>query len=441
MATTTKKRRPKGAGGVYQVARGKWRGFKQIVGEDGVSRRRWVTAASRAEVERRLEDIVQPDWDAVLAERAALAAAEEEAALVARRREHETLDAAVGQYLSATGRLAVKTRAQYEWVRTRHLGDLRYRHVSGITASDIRDHYHSLREHGLGDSSINAIHALLKRAFDMAKPYNGGLNPARDVTLPRRETTRASAGVTADDLARLQKVLDGDPLRASWEIALRLGLRPAERLGLRWSLIDLDAGTMTVRGQQQDVALTLYDNRRLGTVYLPFPKTARGERTLGIPADIAQMLRDYRDSTAGLIRERDEAGEFAREQERQRARIEEAIRRGDLPANSRATPYALPDDIVFLRPPGARIAGAPLDHVADRRLWQSLVRRAGLEPERLNRYAARHGTATRAFARLGAGEGSALRISESLGHGNPAFTLKTYVGDLAELTTEFGKTL
>jgi len=39
-----------------------------------------------------------------------------------------------------------------------------------------------------------------------------------------------------------------------WSVALALGLRQGEALGLRWRHIDLDTGTLTIRWQLQRLA-------------------------------------------------------------------------------------------------------------------------------------------------------------------------------------------
>ncbi|WP_460801521.1 site-specific integrase [Microbacterium sp. GXF6406] len=435
-----KKRRARGTGGAYQVARGKWRAFKELPNEDGSKSRRWVSGTSRADVEAKLELLVPVDW-------AAVRAAEDEAAAIAeqedrerRRREFETVDAAATQYIASAGKLSVKTRSQYEWLRNRHLGDLASMHASEVTVSDIQRRYQEMRDAGLSDSAVSALHALLKKSFDIAKPY-AMHNPARDVSLPKKEVRRNDQGVDDEGLVRLQEALTDDPLRASWELALRLGIRPSERLGLTWDRIDLDGGRLHIRGQQQRVALKLDDGKPLGDVYLPWPKTARGDRVIGLPDDIAELLRTYYKDTRQEVYDRDVAGEFEAQQQRQRERIDRAVRSGIVPGGAKNTPHPLPDNLVFLRPPGPRreIVGAPLDHSSDQRLWKALVKRAGL-PE-MARYGARHGVATRAFQRIGTGEGSALKVSEILGHHSPAFTLRTYVGALDSITDEFGKTL
>ncbi|MDX2393434.1 site-specific integrase [Streptomyces sp. DK15] len=64
-----------------------------------------------------------------------------------------------------------------------------------------------------------------------------------------------------------------DPLYAAFTLAVTLGLRRGEILGLRWSDIDLDRRTLTVRNQIQRVQKELYadstKNRRSRVIPLP----------------------------------------------------------------------------------------------------------------------------------------------------------------------------
>ncbi|MFJ4315811.1 tyrosine-type recombinase/integrase [Streptomyces lavendulae] len=64
-----------------------------------------------------------------------------------------------------------------------------------------------------------------------------------------------------------------DPLYAAFVLAVALGLRRGEILGLRWSDIDLDRRTLTVRNQIQRVQKELYadstKNRRTRVIPLP----------------------------------------------------------------------------------------------------------------------------------------------------------------------------
>jgi integrase len=82
---------------------------------------------------------------------------------------------------------------------------------------------------------------------------------------------------------------EGDRLEALYRVALALGLRLGEALGLKWEYVDLDAGTLRVR-----YALQRID----GTLQLKEPKTEHSRRTLSLPASLVAALRAHRDRQA-----------------------------------------------------------------------------------------------------------------------------------------------
>lgn len=76
----------------------------------------------------------------------------------------------------------------------------------------------------------------------------------------------------------------GERLEALFVVALSVGLRQGELLGLRWQDVDLDAGTLQIKHG-------LRRQRRPGaaasTLTLIEPKSDRSRRTLRLPAPVA----------------------------------------------------------------------------------------------------------------------------------------------------------
>ena len=84
-------------------------------------------------------------------------------------------------------------------------------------------------------------------------------------------------------------VAKGDRLEALYAVALALGLRQGELLGLSWRDVDFGAGTLTVRRSLQRID---------GEVRLVEPKTETSRRTLSLPPSVATALRAHRDRQA-----------------------------------------------------------------------------------------------------------------------------------------------
>ncbi|HSH79967.1 MAG TPA: site-specific integrase [Herpetosiphonaceae bacterium] len=76
-----------------------------------------------------------------------------------------------------------------------------------------------------------------------------------------------------------------DPLEALYRVALSLGLRRGEALGLRWEDLDLERRTLRVA-----VSLGVVN----GKLVLGEPKTATSRRTLELPAALVTALRVHR---------------------------------------------------------------------------------------------------------------------------------------------------
>ena len=57
--------------------------------------------------------------------------------------------------------------------------------------------------------------------------------------------------LTPDEAQRIIALVAGRRNGTRWSVALALGLRQGEALGLRWQHVDLDAGTVAIRWQLQ----------------------------------------------------------------------------------------------------------------------------------------------------------------------------------------------
>ena len=109
------------------------------------------------------------------------------------------------------------------------------------------------------------------------------MNPARNVSLPRKDTGRKRAFTLEQARSYLTATRD-TRFQALFTLALFTGLRPSEYLGLQWSDIDLRDSQLTVR-------------RRLGHTVggwdVDLPKTRR-ERTVPVPPEVKEALQTHR---------------------------------------------------------------------------------------------------------------------------------------------------
>lgn len=232
-----------------------------------------------------------------------------------------------------------------------------------------------IKRRGLSNTTVRGTHGVLKQALNKAVRYGHLLtNP---LTLLRPPPIRHKEIVPLS-LEQTQAVLAGCPdatASSRWQIALLLGLRQGEALGLRWADLDLKIGTLSVRQAlqcQTGVGLVIVD-----------VKSRAGLRTMFMPGPLIAALKEHR--TRQTVRQ--------------------------LAAGPAWTDTAL----LFTHQ-----LGQPVHPRDDSRQWKQITAAAGLPHFRL--HDARHTAATLMFA----SHIEARTVMEILGHSQIAHTLNIY---------------
>jgi integrase len=134
--------------------------------------------------------------------------------------------------------------------------------------------------------TVQQVHAVLRAVLSAAvREELIGRNVAKLVQVSTPEPEEIRPWTDTESRAFLDAIR-GHRLYALFVVALGLGLRRGELLGLRWADVDLRAG-------QLRVAQTLQRVRGAGVVYGP-PKSRRSRRSLTMPALVAQALSEHR---------------------------------------------------------------------------------------------------------------------------------------------------
>ena len=205
-------------------------------------------------------------------------------------------------------------------------------------------------------------------------------NPADAVDGPKVERFEIRPFTPEEARLFLDSIL-GDRLEALNSVALTMGLRQGEALGLRWQDVDLDLGYIRVNKQLQRID---------GRFQLVEPKTPRSRRALALPSSIA----------AGLLRHR----------QRQAAERRNTTSQWET------------SDLVFTTEQGRPIDGTVVSHDFHRKLTK-----AGLPQRRFHDL--RHSCATLLLV-----QGVSPRVvMDVLGHSQIALTMNTYSHVLPEL--------
>jgi len=129
--------------------------------------------------------------------------------------------------------------------------------LTDLSPLDVKRWHGKLLEGGRKDggplsvASVKLAHRILHRALTDAVRWNLiAVNPATGVRAPRGEPNEMTVW-TAEEAKRFLDAMADDRLIALWTAALHTGLRRGELADLRWTDVDLRAGTLTV-AQQHD---------------------------------------------------------------------------------------------------------------------------------------------------------------------------------------------
>ncbi len=160
------------------------------------------------------------------------------------------------------------------------LGDLK---VKDITGDEINDYYGELRERGLKRTSVQRHHGLLHLAFKAAvKRRIIPSNPVEQADRPK-STPYIGTYYNATELKELLDKTENDPIHIVILLAAYFGLRRSEVLGLKWSAVDFENGTVTIRHKVLQ--------HKGEVVGMNVMKTKSSYRTLPLIPQVAEAMR------------------------------------------------------------------------------------------------------------------------------------------------------
>lgn len=293
------KKNSNGEGTVYQRKDGRWEGAAFVLTTDGTFQRQRVYGKTREEVHDKLTQ---------------LKANSQRGLPVSVNR--MTVGDFMTYWLHSVARLKVRptTYVSYEsLVRNYILSKLGKKALSRLTARDIRTFLAQTAaecqccaqgkdaarrpaaqrccakgeccKRVPSDRTVRFLLVILRAALEHAvREDELPRNVARNVEISTG-TRREIEPLSVDEGRQLLAAARGDRLWAVYELAVRLGLRRGEVLGLRWSDIDLLDGVLHVRQNLQRVG---------GELLLTETKTRRSMRRIALPKECVTALRARR---------------------------------------------------------------------------------------------------------------------------------------------------
>lgn len=237
---------------------------------------------------------------------------------------------------------------------------------------------------GLSKQTVLHVHRTLSQALNHAVRLEVLVkNPARQVKPPKPDKPEIKI-LSKQEIAALLAAAKGTGLYVPVVVAVTTGIRRGELLGLRWSDVDLKAGTLTVNQAMQ---------RTRGELEFKQPKTKTSRRTITLPAVTVEAL-----------------------QANHKAQLEDRIKLG-LGRDPRG--------LVF-----TRCDGLPLDPDSLSKAFERLVIKAKVTPITL------HGLRHTHISQLLMDGIHVKVVSERAGHANVNITLNTYAAYIPNMQAD-----
>ncbi|GAA4224226.1 integrase [Streptosporangium album] len=292
-------RKPNGASSIYLGKDGKWHGRVTMgVKDDGTPDRRHVKRKNESEVIKAVRELER--------ERDSGAVRKTGRWTVAKWLTHWIETIAVPPAIRETSHSGYRVD-----VHTHLIPGIGAHRLDKLTPEHLEKLYANMQRAGKSAGTAHHVHRTVRTALNVAV-RRGYLirNPATLAKAP----TLSEEEVEPYDIAEIQRLLKAASTlprnSARWAVALALGLRQGEVLGMRWVDVDLDRGTLRVRRGRQRPKYAHgcgeICGRKAG--YCPErkqtnPDTAdtksrAGRRTIGLPGQLVTLLRKHREEQA-----------------------------------------------------------------------------------------------------------------------------------------------
>lgn len=350
-------RRPNGASTIYLGKDGKWHGRVTVgIKDDGNPDRRHVQRKTEAEAIKAVREIEKA----------------RDAGSVRKPGQRWTVATWLTHWIeniAVPPAIRENSHAGYRVDVTTHIiPGIGAHRLDRLAPEHLEKLYAKIQRAGKSAGTAHHVHRTVRTALNVA--VRRGYLTSNPATLAKAPTLSEEEvePYEIEEVKRLLKAADALPRNsARWAVALALGLRQGEALGLKWDDMDLDKGILRVRRGRQRPKYEhgcrescgrkagYCPNRRQTRAATADTKSRAGRRTIGLPGQLATLLRKHRG-----------------EQEKDRA-------------NARQLWHE--EGWVF-----ATATGGPLNPNTDYHQWKDLLKVAGLRDARL--HDARHTAAT-----------------------------------------------
>jgi integrase len=220
-----------------------------------------------------------------------------------------TVEAFLDQWLAATvpGTVAPKTLDNYEDIARLYLKPfIGRKQLTKLTVDDANALWGKLRTAGYGANTIKGARSVLRKALGSAERQGLLLRNVAALSDPPWVDAEEGRSLSVAEAKRLLTEANRHRLGLAITLALIYGLRRGESLGLLWKNLDQDAGTLRLTHAVKRIKNRDPKSERKTVVVLASLKTRRSRRTLFLPPELVELLKDQRDKQA---KERADLGE------------------------------------------------------------------------------------------------------------------------------------
>ena len=159
--------------------------------------------------------------------------------------------------------------------------------VKNVTPKHIQDYYqYEMNEKGLSPNTVIHRHANIRKALQYA--FKVGLitaNPADRIERPKKNKFVGSV-YSASELETLFAIVKSKKIELAVILGSFYGLRRSEIVGLKWSAVDFERKTLTIKHTVTEVSL----DGKTTTVEKDCTKTKSSYRTLPLVAPFEELL-------------------------------------------------------------------------------------------------------------------------------------------------------
>ncbi|MEO3765404.1 tyrosine-type recombinase/integrase [Streptomyces sp. B8F3] len=294
MTERRRSRQPNGASSIYQGKDGRWHGYVTVgVKDDGRPDRRHVTAKTRALVTKKVRDLER----------------ERDAGTVRKAGKSWTIQSWLQHWIREIAPLSVSenTLSSYEVaVRVHLVPGLGAHRLTRLQPEHLERFYQRMQANGSKPATAHQAHRTMRVALGEAvRRGHLTVNVAKVAKAPRLEEEEIEP-YSVEEVQRLLLAAEKQRPTARWVIALALGLRQGEVLGLRWADVDLDAQILRVRrgrlrpkyahgcGDTCGRKPGYCPDRRQVRRETKDTKSRAGKRIVGLPDELVKLLRQHR---------------------------------------------------------------------------------------------------------------------------------------------------